>query len=106
MEHTGICFIEETTIAGTNHVDGIHEIARQLAPGAPLALEHDDRNPYDPWAVRVLDGQGRRLGYVSCDCNEVVARLLDGGKRVAGRLRHLANVEAWTRIEMEVFLYD
>lgn len=106
MEHTGICFIEETTIAGTNHVDGIHEIARQLAPGAPLALEHDDRNPYDPWAVRVLDGQGRRLGYVSCDYNEVVARLLDGGKRVAGRLRHLANVEAWTRIEMGVFLYD
>lgn len=106
MEHTGICFIEETTIAGTNHVANIHEIARQIPRDAQLTLEHDDRNPYDPWAVRVLDGQGNRLGYVSCDCNEVVARLLDGGKRVMGRLRHIANVEAWTRIEMGVYLYD
>lgn len=106
MEHTGICFIEETTIAGTNHVDNIHEIARHIPKDACFLLEHDDRNPFDPWAVKVLDEQRNRLGYVSCAHNEVIARLLDGGKKVVGRLKHIANVEAWTRIEMGVYLYD
>lgn len=106
MERTGICFIEETTIAGTNHVDNIHEIARRIPEGASFTLEHDARNPFDPWAVKVFDPEHNRLGYVSCAYNEVIARLLDGGKKVMGRLKHIANVEAWTRIEMGVYLYD
>lgn len=106
MDTTGICFIEDTAIAGTNHVDNIHEIAQELGRGAPLSFEHDSHNPFDPWAVKVFDDRHRRLGYVSCAHNEVVARLMDGGKRVAGRLRRVANVEAWTRIEMGVYLYD
>ena len=105
MEPTAICLIEETAVAGTNHVDNIHQIARGLPRGARLALEHDACNPFDPWAVKVLDEEGHRLGYVSCAHNEVVARLLDGGKEVAGRLRRVADVEAWTRIDMGVYLY-
>lgn len=106
MEHTGICFIEGTTIAGTNHVGNIRQIVSRIPQGACLLLEHDDRNPFDPWAVKVLDEQRNRLGYVSCAHNEVIARLLDGGKKVMGRLKRIANVESWTRIEMGVYLYD
>ena len=89
MEPTGICLIEQTAIAGTSHVDDIREKAHGLERGAQLAFEHDLRNPFDPWAH-----------------NEVVARLLDGGKRVVGRLRRVEDVESWTRIEMGVYLYD
>lgn len=106
MEPTGICLIEQTAIAGTSHVDDIREKAHGLERGAQLAFEHDLRNPFDPWAVKVLDGKCQRLGYVSCAHNEVVARLLDGGKRVVGRLRRVEDVESWTRIEMGVYLYD
>lgn len=106
MASTGICLIEGTTVAGTSHIGNIRELAAALEPGAPLKLQRDAGNPYDPWAVQVLDGQHRRLGFVSCEHNEVVARLLDGGKAVAARLKRIASVEAWTRLEMGVYLYD
>ena len=65
----------------------------------------DRRNPYDPWATEVRDERGNRLGYVSCEHNEVVARLLDGGRDVAGLVGSVDQLGNWTRIQMEVRLY-
>ena len=56
--------------------------------------------------VEVRDGRDRRIGYVSCECNEFVGRLLDGGKLVEGRLTAREQVGAWCRLVMEVRLND
>ncbi|MFR1166359.1 MAG: HIRAN domain-containing protein [Adlercreutzia equolifaciens] len=62
--------------------------------------------PHDGWAVEVRDGADRRIGYVSCECNEFVARLIDGGKSVEGRLTDKEQIGSWTRLVMEVVLND
>lgn len=97
--------VESTAVAGTRHVPGVRSLAEGLAPGDELALVRDRRNPYDPWATEVRDGRGNRLGYVSCEHNEVVARLLDGGRDVAGVVGSVDQLGNWTRIQMEVRLY-
>ncbi|WP_160710685.1 HIRAN domain-containing protein, partial [Enterorhabdus sp. P55] len=100
-----VCLVDETAVAGTRHVPGVRALADGLAPGDELAFVRDRCNPYDPWATEVRDGRGNRLGYVSCEHNEVVARLLDGGRDVAGLVGSVDQLGNWTRIQMEVRLY-
>lgn len=102
----GICLIEGTTVAGTRHVPGIRSLAEGLRAGARLTLRRDASNPHDRYAVRVSDAQGRLLGYVSCEFNEIVSRLIDGGKAVGGVVRSVGQVGSWTKVEMAVVLYD
>ncbi len=102
----GLCIIEGTPIAGTRHVANIADIAQQLIAGERLVFERDPENIYDAWSVRVYGHDHVRLGYVSCDCNEVVARLLDGGHCVSGRLERVSHCDSWTRIDMGVYLDD
>ena len=102
----GLCLVAGTTVAGTRHVPGVEELARSYEPGARFVFERDKDNIYDEWAVRVYDACRHRIGYVSCECNEVVARLMDGGKRVFGCFEGVSQVENWTRIEMGVYLDD
>lgn len=101
-----LCLIEETTIAGTRHVPAIGETVSAYEPGMVLTLERDYNNMFDEWAVRVLDGNRNRLGFVSCECNEIVARLIDGGRRVCGKLEQIETIGNWTRIAMGVYLND
>lgn len=100
-----VCLVDETAVAGTRHVPGVRALVDGLAPGDELAFVRDRCNPYDPWATEVRDGRGNRLGYVSCEHNEVVARLLDGGRDVAGLVGSVDQLGNWTRIQMEVRLY-
>lgn len=101
-----ICLVAGSTVAGTRHVSGVRDAVEAFAPGERLVLERDRDNLYDEWAVRVLDARRNRIGYVSCACNEVVARLIDGGKRVFGVFEGAVQVENWTRVEMGVYLDD
>ena len=79
---SSICVVDNTTVAGTRHVAGMAEMAEGYRIGECFSLVRDAHNRFDPWAVEVRDGQDRRIGYVSCECNEFVGRLLDGGKSV------------------------
>ncbi|WP_165170336.1 MULTISPECIES: HIRAN domain-containing protein [unclassified Adlercreutzia] len=101
-----LCLVKGTTVAGTRHVAGVRDLVGGLQAGSRLAFERDRDNLYDEWAVRVLDGARNRIGYVSCECNEVVARLMDGGKHVFGVFEGASQVESWTRVEMGVYLDD
>lgn len=103
---SSICVVENTTVAGTRHVAGVAEMAEGYAKGERFSLVRDAANRFDPWAVEVRDGQDRRIGYVSCECNEFVGRLLDGGKSVEGRLKAREQVGSWCRLVMEVHLND
>ena len=106
VEKHPICLVEETTIAGTSHVKGIADLARTMSPRCHFTLEHDVENIYDEWAVKVLDADRNRIGYVSCAYSEMIARLLDGGKWVCGCLTDVTEVDGWTRIGMAVYLND
>ncbi|MEC4176905.1 HIRAN domain-containing protein [Adlercreutzia sp. R21] len=103
---SSICVVEGTTVAGTRHVPGVAELAAAYQVGERFALVRDAANRFDPWAVEVRDGSDRRIGYVSCECNEFVGRLIDGGKSVEGRLEAHEQIGSWCRLVMGVHLND
>ena len=101
-----ICLIPDTRVAGTSHVPGIGGLVASLGEGDRLRLERDPQNRYDPWAIRVLDARGRRLGFVPTDSNEILARLMDGGRRLFAEVTEVELRGSWHRIGVGVWLDD
>jgi len=100
-----IVLIEDTRVAGTTHVHGIDTIAGKLELGADLRLEREPGNLADAWAIRVFAGEDR-IGFVPADCNEVLARLMDGGKALSAKLTGKEKLGKWNKLHMEVSLDD
>lgn len=98
----------ECQVAGTGYVD-LDAVEPALAPGQRLALVREPDNPHDALAVRVQDGAGRKLGYLPRARNEVIARLLDAGKRLEARLDAKAwsdDDRGWLRLDVAVLLVE
>lgn len=98
-------FLMECRVAGTSHLD-LQDLEAELEPGNRLECRREPENPHDPLAVLLQDAQGRKLGYVPRERNEVLARLLDAGKVVFGRLEAKKWVGSWLKLEIRVFLQD
>lgn len=101
-----ILLVERTRVAGTTHVPGIRAQAARLSKGERLSLVRDPKNSHDRWAIRVLDAQGERLGFVPADCNEVLARLMDAGKHLYAQVRGVEMRDSWVRVGMDIYLDD
>ena len=75
-----------------------------LKPGDRLELIREPDNRHDRNAVRV-DWRGQPLGYVPRAENRAVARALDAGERLEGRVSRLRDdPDPWRRIEFEILL--
>ena len=100
-----IVLLEDAHIAGTTHVKDIARIAEQIQEGQELVLERDTGNTQDAWAIRVLFN-GKKVGFVPADRNEVLARLMDGGKKLSATVTGKELLGSWHKIHMEVYLDD
>ena len=100
-----IVLIEDTRIAGTTHIRGIDEIVERLEVGSDLRFEREPGNLADYWAIKVY-ADDDRIGFVPADCNEVLARLMDGGKALSGKLTGKEKLGTWNKLHMEVSLDD
>ena len=100
-----IVLIEQTRVAGTTHISGIDAVVAGLEVGMTLRFEREPDNLADSWAIKVYAGEAR-IGYVPADCNEILARLMDGGKAVSGKLTGKEKVGNWNKLHMEVSLDD
>lgn len=100
-----IVLIEDTRVAGTTHIRGIDGIVERLEVGSDLRFEREPGNLADYWAIKVFAGDDR-IGFVPADCNEVLARLMDGGKALSGKLTGKEKLGTWNKLHMEVSLDD
>ena len=78
----------------------------ELAPGAFLLLKREPANPHDPLAIMILDETGRQLGYVPRAKNEALARLMDAGKLLFGKLENKAWVGDWLKVAARIYMRD
>lgn len=73
-----------------------------LSVGDRLTLLREPDNPHDPRAVRV-EWRGAMLGYAPRADNVDLARLMDGGAQVQGRILQLQKTrDPWKRVLFEV----
>lgn len=100
-----IALFESVRVAGTTHAPGIDDTMESMAEGAKLDFVREPGNQVDKWAVRIEHG-GRKIGYMPADRNEVLARLMDGGKTIQGKLVSHERQGNWWKVYVEVSLVD
>lgn len=100
-----IVLFESIRVAGTSHAPDIDATMGQMPDEARLSLVREPGNQADGWAIRV-EHDGKKIGYVPADKNEVLARLMDGGKTLGGELVSRELHGTWWNVHMEVYLID
>lgn len=98
-------YLFTTHIAGTTHVDNIFEIEKNVNVGDRLSFFRED-NKHDELAIRVETEKEDKLGYVPREDNIVFARLMDAGKELYAKVKTKEIVEAWVRVEIDIYLKD
>jgi hypothetical protein len=77
-----------------------------MATGDRLSLRREPDNPHDDKAVRV-EWRGAMIGFAPRADNSDLARLMDRGARVEGRIVHLQKGrDPWRRVLIEVLLLE
>jgi hypothetical protein len=95
----------ECHIAGTTHRD-LKAVEPSLAPGAFLVLKREPANAHDALAIMIFNEAGHQLGYVPRAKNEALARLMDAGKLLFGKLEAKEWVGDWLKVEARIYLRD
>ena len=98
-------FLMECHVAGTSHRNLV-EVEPALKEKDPLVFRRDPENAHDPLAIRILDAEDHDLGFIPQEKNEVVARLMDAGKLIFGRIDAKEWKGKWLKIDVRVYLRD
>jgi hypothetical protein len=70
-------------------------------------LKREPENPHDPLAIIIFDSTGQHhLGYVPRVKNGALARLMDVGKLLFGRLEQKQWQGDWLKADIRVFMRD
>lgn len=97
--------LQTSPLAGFQHHAG-GALFALMRPGDALTLAREPDNPHDPRAVRV-DWHGAQIGYAPRADNVDLARLMDRGVRVEGRILHLQKArDPWKRVLMELYVME
>lgn len=106
MPFTREILLLECYVAGTNFRPDIAEIEPSLTVGAQFSLRREPRNEHDENAVAIYEKNGYHLGYIPKIKNEVLAHLLDAGKRLSAKLAAKEWNGSWLKLDVEIFLHD
>ena len=101
-------FLLECEIAGTGFVKDIEVKAKTLKEGSIVSLVRETDNKYDTLAIRINNADGSKLGYVPRKKNEILARLLDGGKMLYGKVSEIefSEFSSWITITINIYMKD
>jgi hypothetical protein len=97
--------LQTSPLAGFQHYAGA-TLFPLMQVGDSLQLKREPANPYDPLAVRV-EWRGVQIGYAPRADNIDLARLMDRGTQVGGRILHLQKSrDPWKRVLMELYVVE
>lgn len=105
MPYVKEIFLIETQIAGTSFLK-LQDIEPQLKENDFLVFTREANNKYDALAIIISDATGHKLGFVPKEQNQILARLMDGGKLIFGKLVTKQWFGSWLKIIIKVYLRD
>jgi len=95
----------KTHIAGTQY-SGSAGIADSISQGNYLIFQREADNPYDDMAIKIMDLDKNKLGYVPRAKNEVISNLMDAGKTIFGIIDKKEWSGDYLRLEISVYLKE
>ena len=93
-------------IVVSSHRTNIYELEPELTIGKRVKFFRKPDNPYDEKAIVLRDEKGNKLGYIPRDKNEILSRLMDGGKLLYGTIKSKERIDRWVKITLQVYLDD
>ena len=93
-------------IAGTAYRENIEDIEPELNEKDILVFKRELNNKHDELAILILDKTGQKIGYVPKNKNEVIARLMDAGKMIFGKIEQKEWQGKWLKIDVRVYMRD
>jgi hypothetical protein len=105
MPFTKEIFLVACHVAGTGYRD-VKTFEPELKIDNFLIFKREPENPHDVFAIAIFNENGTNLGYVPKVKNEILARLMDSGKFVFGKLVSKEWVDDWLRIDIRIFMRD
>ena len=94
----------DSFIAGTTHLDD-KTVIDAAKEGDALSLRREN-NKYDQNAIRILNADGKKMGYVPEKDNIVFARLLDAGKILKAKISSIKKKGSFTQISIGIYMVD
>ena len=73
-------YLTHFPIAGAYYVEGWGALVEDMQAGDMLSLLREPENEHDSFAIKVVDAEKRKLGYMPRRMNHIPARLMDAGK--------------------------
>ncbi len=98
-------FILDTYIAGTHYYNA-KRMADKLEKGNHLLFIREADNPYDHKAIAISDLDKNKLGYLPRRKNEVISRLMDGGKAVYAVIENIDWKNEVLEISIKVYIRE
>lgn len=98
-------FLMECHIAGTSYCD-LEEVEKDINIADLLVFKREPDNKHDGLAILIFDQSGNKLGYVPRAKNEVLARLMDAGKLIFGKLESKEWLDSWLKLDIRVYMRD
>ena len=98
-------FLLECHIAGTSYLD-LEEVEPTLAVNDVLVMKRQPENKHDTLAIMLLTVRGEKLGYVPRDKNEVIARLMDAGKLIFGKIVSKNYHGDWLKLIAQIYMRE
>ena len=95
----------KTYIAGTHYSDAKKNVD-SIKEGNYLVFQREAKNPYDKMAIKIMDLDKNKLGYVPKDKNEVVSNLMDAGKTIFGVIDKKQWDGGYLGLEISVYLKE
>jgi hypothetical protein len=94
----------ETFVAGFQFHEGMQPgVFAQLASGVEVTLKREAENEHDCCAVAVHTAAGQHIGYVPRSENQMLAKMMDQGARLKGRVTTVdREAETWERVGIRV----
>lgn len=94
----------DSYIAGTTHLDD-SSVLDKIKVGDMLTLQREN-NKFDSNAILMLNGEGKKLGYVPEKDNLIFARLMDAGKLLKAKISDITMKGSFKQISVGIYLVD
>ena len=98
-------YLLKTHIAGTTFLD-LEEVEPTLKDQELLIFKREPTSKSDKLAILILTESGQKLGYVPRDQNSIMARLMDAGKILFGKLEKKEWVNSWLKLNIRIYMRE
>jgi hypothetical protein len=83
----------------------LQDVEPELTQKVTLDMKREAGNEFDNWAIALWFGDSK-VGYIPREKNEVIARLMDAGKRFYATIEAKEYEGNWLRLNVQVLLKD